>query len=86
MGEHTRLKEIPHSWFLLDEELDSQLCMCVLMCVLIGHGSRTWVRAWEKTLKRREIEVNGIHMIRQPKGLTGEEGTSWRRGANENKG
>lgn len=56
------------------------------MCVLISHGTRTWVRAWEKTLKRREIEVNGIHMIRQPKGLTGEEGTSWTREANENKG
>ena len=59
--------------------------MCVFMCVLIGHGTRTGV-SLGKTLKRREIEVSGIHMIRQQKGLTGEEGTSWRRGANENKG
>ena len=57
--------------------------VCIFICVLIGHGTRTGVRAREKTFKRREIEGNGIHMTRQPKGLTGEEGTSWRRGAKE---
>lgn len=48
--------------------------VCMFMCVLIGHGTRAGVRAREKTFKRREIEGNGIHMTRQPKGLTKEEG------------